>query len=135
MNISELLILEKRIAQIKNSIEVNFLFDVIKTQHAEKRKDFDSRGLDIENRGFISNREMSEFVSRFKNDIAENIAIGNIEDETNFVIRSEIWQLAMAIVAKHVGGGYWQLIIKTVFRETDENKFRVGKDQLVLELE
>ncbi len=133
MNISELLILEKRIAQISNSIEVTFSFDVIKTQHAEKRKDFDSRGLDVETYGYISNREMSEFVSRFKNDIAENIALGNIEDETNFVIRSEDWQLAMAIVAKHIQGSYWQLIIKTVFRETDDFRLKVSKDQLVFE--
>jgi hypothetical protein len=133
MNISEFLLLEKRIAQISNSIEVTFSFDVIKTQHAEKRQDFSSRGLDVETYGYISNREMSDFVSRFKNDIAEAIALGNIVDETNFVIRSEDWQLAMAIVAKHIQGSYWQLIIKTVFRETDDFRLKVAKDQLVFE--
>ena len=133
MNITEFLLLEKRIAQITNSIEVTFSFDIIKKYHAEKRKDFDKRGLDVETYGRISNREMSEFVSRFKDDIAENIALGNIEDETNFVIKSESWQMAMAIVASHVHGSYWKLIIKTVFRETKEEKFRVAKDQLVFE--
>lgn len=133
MNISELLLLEKRIAQISNSIEVTFSFDVIKTQHAEKRQDFSSRGLDVETYGYISNREMSDFVSRFKNDISENIAIGNIVDETNFVIRSDDWQLAMAIIAKHIQGSYWQLIIKTVFRETDDFRLKIAQDQLVFE--
>lgn len=133
MNISELLLLEKRIAQISNSIEVTFSFDVIKTQHAEERQDFSSRGLDVETYGYISNREMSDFVSRFKNDIAEDIALGNIVDETNFVIRSDDWQLAMAIIAKHIQGSYWQLIIKTVFRETDDFRLKTAKDQLVFE--
>lgn len=133
MNISELLLLEKRIAQISNSIEVTFSFDVIKTHHAEERQDFSSRGLDVETYGYISNREMSDFVSRFKNDIAEDIALGNIVDETNFVIRSDDWQLAMAIIAKHIQGSYWQLIIKTVFRETDDFRLKIAKDQLVFE--
>lgn len=133
MNISEVLLLEKRIAQISNSIEVTFSFDVIKTHHAEQRQDFSSRGLDVETYGHISNREMSDFVSRFKKDISENIAIGNIVDETNFVIRSDDWQLAMAIIAKHIQGSYWQLIIKTVFRETDDFRLKIAKEQLVFE--
>lgn len=133
MNITEFLLLEKRIAQISNTIDVTFSFDVIKKRHVEDRKDFDSRGLDIETYGYISNREMVEFVTRFKNEISEAIALGNIVDETNFVIKSEDWQMAMAIVASHVEGSYWQLIIKTVFRETREEKFRVAKGQLVFE--
>lgn len=83
--------------------------------------------------GHISNREMSEFVNYFKDEISEEIAFGNIENQTNFVIRSESRQLAMAIVAEQVKGNYWKLIIKTVFRETDEYQLKVGEDQLVLE--
>lgn len=133
MNLQEFLLLEKRIGQISASIEVIFSFDIIKTQHAEQRQDFASRGLDISTMGHISNREMSEFVNLFKRDIAEAIAQGDIKHETNFVIRSKDWQLSMAIVADHVDGNYWKLVIKTVFRETNEYQLKVAQDQLVLE--
>lgn len=133
MDINDFLLLEKRIGQIRNNIEVIFSFDVIKTQHAEQRQDFEGRGLDVKTWGHISNREMSEFVNYFKDEISEEIAFGNIEHQTNFVIRSESRQLAMAIVAEQVKGNYWKLIIKTVFRETDEYQLKVGEDQLVLE--
>ena len=132
MNLEEFLILEKRISQISSSIEVIFSFDIIKTKHAEERQNFDSRGLG-KSMNYISNREMSEFVSLFKRDIAQSIAIGDIKDETNFVIRSNDWQLSMAIVAKNVENNYWKLIIKTVFRETNEFNLKVSQDQLVLE--
>lgn len=132
MNLEEFLILEKRISQISTSIEVIFSFDVIKTKHADERQNFDSRGIG-KSMNYISNREMSEFVSLFKRDIAQSIAIGDIKDETNFVIRSNDWQLSMAIVAKNVENNYWKLIIKTVFRETNEFKLKVAQDQLVLE--
>lgn len=39
MNLTDFLLLEKRIGQIRNNIEVIFSFDVIKTQHAEQRQD------------------------------------------------------------------------------------------------
>lgn len=133
MNISEFLLLEKRIAQIRKSIEVVFSFDVIKTQHVEDRQDFATRGLNVETYGHISNKEISDFVNHFKKEISENIAYGNIEDETNFVIRSKDWQLAMACVGSQVKGNYWKLIVKTVFRETDEFKLKIGKNQLVLD--
>lgn len=133
MNIQELLLLEKRIAQISTNIEVLFAFEVIKTKHAEDRSDFSKRGLDVETYGHISNKEMSEFVNLFKNDIAEAIATGEIDDQDAFVIRSKDWQLSMAIVPEYVQGSYWKLIIKTVFRETDDYQLKVGSDQVVFE--
>jgi len=133
MNIQELLLLEKRIAQISTNIEVLFAFEVIKTKHAEDRSDFSKRGLDVETYGHISNKEMSEFVNLFKNDIAEALATGEIDDQVPFVIRSRDWQLSMAIVPEFVQGSYWKLIIKTVFRETDDYQLKVGSDQVVFE--
>lgn len=133
MNIQELLLLEKRIAQISTNIEVLFAFEVIKTKHAEDRSDFSKRGLDVETYGHISNKEMSEFVNLFKNDIAEALATGEIDDQDAFVIRSKDWQLSMAIVPEYVQGSYWKLIIKTVFRETDDYQLKVGSDQVVFE--
>jgi len=133
MNIQEILLLEKRIAQISTNIEVLFAFEVIKTKHAEERSDFSKRGLDVETYGYISNKEMSEFVNLFKNDIAEGLATGELEDQEPFVIRSRDWQLSMVIVPEYVQGSYWKLIIKTVFRETDDYQLKVGSDQVIFE--
>jgi hypothetical protein len=130
--LQNLLILEKRIAQIASTIEVTFGFDIIKTTHADDRSDFAKRGLGG-NQNPISNAEMSEFVSYFKRDIAEGIATGEIVNQTEFVIRSLDRELSMAMIAEEVGKGYWKLIIKTVFRESDEHRLKTGVDQLIYE--
>ena len=128
----EILLLEKRIDQISSTIEVTFGFDVIKTTHADDRSDFSKRGLGG-NLNPISNAEMSEFVSYFKRDISEGIATGDIIDQTEFVIRSLDRELSMAIIAEEVTQNYWKLVIKTVFRESDEHKLKTGVDQLIYE--
>ena len=130
--LQNLLILEKRISQIASTIEVTFGFDIIKTTHADDRSDFAKRGLSG-NQNPISNAEMSEFVSYFKRDIAEGIATGEILNQTEFVIRSLEKELSMAVIAEEVANNYWKLIIKTVFRESDEHRLKTGRDQLVYE--
>ena len=128
----KILILEKRIDQISSTIEVTFGFDVIKTTHADNRSDFSKRGLDG-NQNHISNAEMSEFVSYFKRDISGGIAKGDIVDQTEFVIRSLDRELSMAIIAEEVTQNYWKLVIKTVFRESNEHRLKTGVDQLIYE--
>ena len=130
--LQNLLILEKRISQISSTIEVTFGFDVIKTTHADDRSDFAKRGLSG-NQNPISNAEMSEFVSYFKRDIAEGIATGDIKNQTEFVIRSLDRELSMAIIAEEAATSYWKLVIKTVFRESDEHRLKTGLDQLIYE--
>ena len=130
--LKNLLILEKRIAQISSTIEVTFGFDVIKTTHADDRSDFAKRGLSG-NQNPISNAEMSEFVSYFKRDISEGIATGDIVNQTEFVIRSLERELSMAIIAEEVAQTYWKLVIKTVFRESEEHRLKTGVDQLIYE--
>ena len=130
--LQNLLILEKRISQIASTVEVTFGFDVVKTTHADDRSDFAKRGLSG-NQNPISNAEMSEFVSYFKRDIAEGIVKGDIVSQTEFVIRSLDRELSMAIIAEEAGQNYWKLIIKTVFRESDEHRLKTGVDQLIYE--
>ena len=67
-----------------------------------------------------------------KNESAEKIVNQEITPETEFVLKSLKWELAMAITPIHITGTYWELLIKTVFRESNNNPFRVGKDQLVI---
>ena len=130
--LQNLLILEKRIDQISSTIQVTFGFDIIKTTHADDRSDFAKRGLSG-NQNPISNAEMAEFVSYFKRDISEGIATGDIVNQTEFVIRSLPRELSMAIIAEEVAKTYWKLIIKTVFRESDEHRLKTGVDQLIYE--
>jgi hypothetical protein len=128
--IKEELLLEKRIAQVRTSIEVVFSFDVKRTSHAFDRKTRD----DIEdyNPRPIVNAEIKEIIRMSKNEIAEKIVNQEITPETEFVLKSLKWELAMAITPIHITGTYWELLIKTVFRESNNNPFRVGKDQLVI---
>jgi hypothetical protein len=128
--IKEELLLEKRIAQVRTSFEVSFSFDVNRTSHAFDRKTRD----DIEdyNPRPIVNAEIKEIIRMSKNEIAEKIVNQEITSETEFVIKSLKWELAMAITPIHITGTYWELLIKTVFRESKYNPFRVGEDQLVI---
>ena len=130
--IKEELLLEKRIAQVRASIEVVFSFDVKRTTHAFDRKTRD----DIEdyNQRPIVNAEIKEIIRLSKNEIAQKIVSQEITPETEFVVKSLKWELAMAIIPIYITGTYWELLIKTVWRESENNPFRVGEDQLVITL-
>jgi hypothetical protein len=128
--IKENLLVEKRITQVNASLEVLFVFDVNRTSHAFDR---DTRD-DIEGYNIrpIVNEEIREIISTVTKQISEKIVTREIVPEEDFVVKSLKWELAMAITPVHIGGTYWQLIIKTVFRESRFNPFRVGKNQLVI---
>jgi hypothetical protein len=128
--IKENLLVEKRITQVNSSLEVLFVFDVNRTSHAFDR---DTRD-DIEGYNVrpIVNEEIREIISMVTKQISEKIVTREIVPEEDFVVKSLKWELAMAITPVHIGGTYWQLIIKTVFRESRFNPFRVGKNQLVI---
>jgi hypothetical protein len=125
-------LIEKKIAQISANVEVRIGFDIIKTKHADNQSDFSKRGLDGDNQNYISNSEIKEFVLFFIKEISSAIAHGEINNQDNFVIKSVDRELAIAIVANEISKTYWQLIVKTIFRESEYNSFRVGEYQLVL---
>ena len=128
--IKENLLVEKRITQVNSSLEVLFVFDVNRTTHAFDR---DTRD-DIEGYNVrpIVNEEIREIISKVKQQISEKIVTREIVPEEDFIVKSLKWELAMSITPVHMGGTYWQLIIKTVFRESRFNPFRVGINQLVI---
>ena len=131
--IKEELLLEKRITQVRTSFEVAFSFDVNRTTHAFDRETRD----DIEdyNTRPIRNDEIREIINMSKREIAEKIIMQEIIPEEEFVIKSLKWELALGVKAIHIAGTYWELLIKTVFRESKNNPFRVGKNQLVITLD
>lgn len=129
--IKENLLLEKRILQIIQNLETQFNFEVSRTTHSGERSTRPELG-DNYNQREITNSELKEFVKLFTRDIAENIASQEIKDKIPFVLKSLKWELAIPIVPIHNGGLSWTLLVTTSFRESEENPFRTGKNQLVL---
>ena len=125
------LLLEKKIAMIASEFKTIFNFEVDRTTHALIRSTRPELGSQYDQRE-ISNQELKEFVSLAKNDIAEKIVSNEITNNNPFIIKSLKWELAASIVPKHVGGTYWVLKITTVFRESENNPFRVGENQIVI---
>lgn len=131
-SIRRVLILEKKIAQIVTTIEVTFNLEVDRIPHAYVR----STRPELENIGYnqrpIENREIREIIMMAKTEIAEKIINREIKEGDRFVVKSEKWELAIPLNPIHVSGTNWILEVFTVFRESRENPFRVGKDQIVI---
>lgn len=129
--IKEELLLEKRILQVIQQFETQFSFEVSRTTHSDER----SIRTDVKgdyNKREITNSELKEFVKMYFRDIAEHIVNQEIIDGIPFVLKSLKWELAIPVVPIHNGGTSWTLLFTSAFRESSENPFRVGKDQLVL---
>jgi len=131
-SIRRVLIQEKTIAQIVTSIEVTFNLEVDRKKHAFDR----STRPELEGTGYnqrpIENREIREVVMMAKSQIAEKIVNREIVDGEPFVVKSEKWELAIPLNPVHVSGTNWVLEVFTVFRESSENPFRTGKNQIVI---
>jgi len=130
--IKENLLLEKRIGQISANFEIVFGFDVITTKHSKDRSG-GREELEGYNQRPVDNKEIVEVLNMFKKDIAEKIIMGEIKDQENFVVISNQWELAMAIIPEKESNTYWKLIVRTVFRQSDTHKFLYGRNQVVLE--
>lgn len=122
-------LLERRIAQISTNIEVTFSFDIVKTKHVDSRTDLSVRDMGYNYE--LSNKDISDFVEKFKPEIAESIVNNDIVDQTQFVIRTK--DLAMALIAEEVTSKYWKLIVKTVFPESSDSRLKIGHKQLVFD--
>ena len=132
--IKEHLLLEKRIAQITRNISVNYLLDVRTTPHSDQRSAGRNNVSANYNNKPIENKEIEEVINMASKKIAEDIAYGVIMDGDEFVVKSLSWELAIAIKANKFSEVHWELIVKTVFRESSTDKFRTGKDQIVIEV-
>ena len=128
--IKEHLLLEKRIAQLMSSFEVQYSFDVDRSIHAYDRKT--RNDIENYNEKEISNSEVKYIVSLSLKEIAEKIAQHNITHNEAFVVKSAEKEIAIAIIPKHVEDTFWKLVISTVFRESYDNPFRVGEHQIVI---
>ena len=129
--IRKVLILEKKIAEIKANLTVtmNLKYQrgnvpVIKS-HAEiqKKRDFSKSG-DI-----IRDYDILNSVKKVKDDMVQYIVIGELYDGVEFVIKDESSLLSIAIRIEEVNPYEFNLFIKTVMRNAN---FYVGRNQLVI---
>ena len=131
-SIRRALIVEKTIAQIVSTIEVTFNLEVDRKKHAFDR----STRPELEGTGYnqrpVENREIREVVMMAKSQIAEKIVNREIKDGDPFVVKSEKWELSIPLNPVHVSGTNWVLEVFTVFRESKDNPFRTGKNQIVI---
>jgi hypothetical protein len=129
--LNEALLLEKKIAQIKSNITLEFNFDIVKTNHIDGRRTRDN--IEGYNDIPITNDEIIYFIELFKNDIARAIVSEDIIDEDIFVIRSVSKELSSVIEAQLQIGTFWRLIVVTVFRESSINKLKTWEGQFIIE--
>jgi hypothetical protein len=130
-SIRKILILEKKIAEIKANLTVTMNLRYQRgnipgmKSHAETRKTRHfSEGGDA-----IRDYDILKSVSKVKDDIVQYIVIGELYDGVEFVIKDESSSLNIPILIQEVNPYEFNLIIKTVMRKSD---FYVGRGQLVI---
>lgn len=126
------LLLEKKIAQLIDNITVTFSYDVDRSKHAQMRSSRPE--LEDYNQKEISNGEIVYIIDLVKRQISEKILEGQIVNQEPFVIKSPEKEIAIVVDPINEYGQYWKLFIRTVFRESKFNPFRVGKNQLVINI-
>lgn len=131
-SIRKILLQEKTIAQISTSIEVTFNLEIDRKKHSYDRKTRPELNDVGYNQRPIESREIREVVMLAKTEIAEKIVYGEIVDGEPFVVKSEKWELAIPLNPVHISGTNWVLEVFTVFRESKNNPFRTGRNQLII---
>jgi hypothetical protein len=131
-SIRKILLQEKTIAQISTSIEVTFNLEIDRKKHSYDRKTRPELNDVGYNQRPIESREIREVVMLAKTEIAEKIVYGEIVDGEPFVVKSEKWELSIPLNPVHISGTNWVLEVFTVFRESKNNPFRTGRNQLVI---
>jgi hypothetical protein len=126
------LLVEKKIAQLLDNMTITFSYDIDRTKHANLRSSRPE--LEDYNQKEITNGELVYILDLVKRTISEKILDGEIINGEPFIIKSPEKEIAIVIEPVNEIGQYWKLIIKTVFRESKHNPFRVGKDQLVIRI-
>lgn len=126
------LLLEKKIAQLSDNVKITLSYDVDRTSHSKLRSTRPE--LEDYNQKEITNSEVVYIIDLVKRKISEKILDGEIQTGEPFVIKSAEKEIAIVVLPINEIGLYWKLFIRTVFRESTHNPFRVGKDQLVIRL-
>jgi hypothetical protein len=124
------LLVEKTIGQIVSTIEVTFNLEIDRKGHSFDRATRPE--LKNYNQRPIENKEIREIVAVARKKIAEKIVSEEILDKVPFAVKSVEKEIALVLIPHHQSGTYWILEVKTNFRESLDNPFRVGRNQLVI---
>jgi len=144
-SIKKHLVLEKVIGQVLSKIEISFNLEIDRGFHSfmrKTRRELEGKGFELSkkhsyeyNQREITNLEIRDLINSAKREIAEKIVTKEIDTNKSFVVKSLKWELAIAIIPLFQVGTHWILKVTTVFRESLENPFRTGKDQLVIRVD
>jgi len=127
--IKETLLLERKIAQMSDTFQVTFGFDVSTSKHTRDRSNLGREALS--NR-IISNQEIIDVIEKYKRDIAEAIINGYIIDGDKFAIKDKESKIDCAILATIVDDNYWSLFILTIFPSSENFGLLTAQDQFIL---
>jgi hypothetical protein len=124
--IKEQLILERRIAQLKANIFINFNLRHDPSEHSKKRQ-----WRHVAEKGVvIHDVDILNLVKKVLDDIAFKIAVDEIKDKVRFIISDTKYPYLNIVIEPEMVDPYqWILNIVTVMNKKD---FEIGRDQLQL---
>lgn len=124
--IKEQLILEKKIAQIKANLTINYdLRHDERGQHSEKRK---WRHVGTEGGERIYDLYIQELIEAAKDDITFHIVMEQIQDGVRFIVSQRSSPYLNVIIEPRMVNPYdWVLTVITVMNKQD---FDIGRGQL-----
>jgi hypothetical protein len=124
--IKEQLILERRIAQLKANIFINFNLRHDPSEHSKKRQ-----WRHVAEKGVvIHDVDILNLVKKVLDDIAFKIAVDEIKDKVRFIISDTKYPFLNIVIEPEMVDPYqWILNIVTVMNKKD---FEIVRDQLQL---
>lgn len=128
--IQKILLQEAKKVIVKAKPSLSYTIDFRYTAHAEDRKF--RRDLENYSDRPIEKYEIVTLMQNISTTLADHIMTGDIVNGVPFVVKSLKWELAFAVHPVHEGGLSWRFFIKTVFRESADNKLKTGMNQLVI---
>lgn len=128
--IQKILLQEAKKVIVKAKPSLAYTIDFRYTAHAEDRKF--RRDLENYSDRPIEKNEIVTLMESISTTLADHIMTGDIVNGVPFVVKSLKWELAFPIKPLHEGGLSWKFFVTTVFRESADNKFRTGMNQLVI---
>ncbi len=125
---------EKKINFFKSKIEVEFNYNVKFSSHSSDRGRGEGRqDMEFYDMREITKEEIMELLNNFSKEISKSIIDESIVDSKEFVIIDKKWGTSIAIKPFMYSFNSWDLVIKTVFRDSKNTKLKLFRGEFVIE--
>jgi hypothetical protein len=125
---------EKKINFFKSKVEVEFNYNVKFSSHSSDRGKGEGRqDIEFYDMREITKEEIMDLLDKFSKEISKSIADGSIIDSKEFVITDKKWGTSIAVKPFMYSFTSWDLIIKTVFRDSNNSKLKLFRGEFVIE--